>query len=189
LFKGESKYFTIPVKNESDYLDVNQRHVSDEIQNEKRSIFGQFRQSYRKDIFVDDVFSIFKSVVNYESDNLFDFIFNSVEAIVDYLSIETKIIISSTIDIDHSKKNKYYLWAICKKLGYENYINLPGGKKLYDRNEFRSKGINLYFLEPSLIEYQQFDIDFVEGLSIIDVMMFNSPEKISSELLKAYTLV
>jgi hypothetical protein len=43
------------------------------------------------------------------------------------------------------------------------------------------------FIEPKLREYKQFGGDFVPGLSIIDVMMFNSPEAIL-EMISDYVM-
>ncbi|HOA81203.1 MAG TPA: WbqC family protein, partial [Defluviitaleaceae bacterium] len=45
----------------------------------------------------------------------------------------------------------------------------------------------LNFLKTDDIKYQQFGDEFIPNLSIIDVMMFNSREKIQ-ELLEQYTL-
>jgi hypothetical protein len=49
------------------------------------------------------------------------------------------------------------------------------------------EGIDLKFHEMKLIEYDQKRNKFEENLSIIDVMMFNSREKIQ-EMLDQYTL-
>ena len=59
---------------------------------------------------------------------------------------------------------------------------------LYDKNDFSQHGIDLYFIKPDPIQYRQFSDDFLPWLSIIDVMMFNSKEKIN-EYLNSYTLI
>jgi hypothetical protein len=53
---------------------------------------------------------------------------------------------------------------------------------------FLQNGIDLKFIKTKNIEYKQFDTDFVPDLSIIDVMMFNSPEEIR-KLLNQFELV
>ena len=35
---------------------------------------------------------------------------------------------------------------LCKKVGANKYINLPGGLNLYNRKRFESEGINLEFM-------------------------------------------
>ena len=59
-----------------------------------------------------------------------------------------------------------------------HYINAIGGIKLYSKEKFASHGIKLSFIEPGNINYPQFNCPFVPDLSIIDVMMFNSKERI-----------
>mgnify|MGYP002281153024 CR=1 FL=1 len=71
---------------------------------------------------------------------------------------------------------------MCSLLKSTTYINPIGGEELYDKKDFREKGINLLFLQPQLENYTQFENEFIKGLSIIDVLMFNSPESVRSML-------
>ena len=66
---------------------------------------------------------------------------------------------------------------ICKSLGAESYINAIGGKDLYSKERFTKEGINLNFIQTGDVRYKQFGNEFVPFLSIIDVLMFNSPEE------------
>ena len=77
---------------------------------------------------------------------------------------------------------------ICKKQGALSYYNAIGGRYLYSKEEFLNNGINLYFIKTENIEYNQFNNEFIPNLSIIDVMMFNSPENINV-MLDQYQLV
>jgi hypothetical protein len=71
---------------------------------------------------------------------------------------------------------------ICKLLNATTYINPIGGQSLYDKNFFKLEGIELYFIQSRFSQYKQFGSDFIGGLSIIDVMMFNSVEKVNEML-------
>ena len=53
---------------------------------------------------------------------------------------------------------------------------------------FKEKGIELKFLLPDSIKYEQYDSDFVPNLSMIDIIMFNAPEKVR-DFLNQYQLV
>ena len=64
------------------------------------------------------------------------------------------------------------------------YVN----QDLYNKEDFAKNGIELNFIKMNDIKYKQFNNEFVPNLSIIDVMMFNSPETII-ELLNKYTLI
>lgn len=75
-------------------------------------------------------------------------------------------------------------WAleISTALGATEYINPPGGKDLFDAAEFNARGIKLTIQEPIRFEYACPGYTFVPSLSIIDVMMWNSPEEIMGRL-------
>ena len=68
---------------------------------------------------------------------------------------------------------------ITKLCGGDSFINLPGGRTLYDKNIFAREGIELQFLEPSLPPYrQQRTREFHPGLSILDLLCNISPSEI-----------
>ena len=71
-------------------------------------------------------------------------------------------------------------WAlnICKKLNANSYYNPTGGTSFFDRSKYKKAGIDLKFLQIEATPYHQFSNEFIPNLSIIDVMMFNSPEDI-----------
>ena len=53
---------------------------------------------------------------------------------------------------------------------------------------FNNNGIKLSFIKTGEIKYKQFNNEFVPNLSIIDVLMFNSPSEIK-EMLNNYSLI
>ena len=76
-------------------------------------------------------------------------------------------------------------WAlnICKALGnVGEYWNPEGGLEFYDRSKYYKAGIDIKFLSMSIPKYPQRRPEFEAGLSIVDVMMFNKPEKINAML-------
>ena len=77
---------------------------------------------------------------------------------------------------------------MCHRLGADMYINPIGGKELYDVDEFAEQNIKLRFINTEDIVYRQFGDTFVEKLSILDVIMFNSKDEIR-EMLGKYTLI
>ena len=104
------------------------------------------------------------------------------------MDIKTELLISSHLEKNNSLKGKDKVIEICKKLGGSEYYNAIGGQELYSFEEFKSNGIELKFLKTEEINYQQFNNEFVPYLSILDVMMFNSKEKVK-EFLNNYSLV
>jgi hypothetical protein len=57
-------------------------------------------------------------------------------------------------------------------------VNAPGGRTLYDAAAFAEKGIELAFCDPVLTPYQQPAVEFVPGLSILDVLMHNPKQRV-----------
>ncbi len=188
LSNGKDKLITLPIKKDSDYLNVVERVISDDWQTEKIKFLNQLSSSYKKAPKFTEIYPIINDIINNDEKNLFDFIYNSLTQINYYLGIKTQIIKSSDIDIDHSLKSKDKVIAICKKLEASDYINPIGGTELYDKGEFIKHGINLNFIKSNSITYKQFENEFVPWLSIIDLLMFNSKDKIV-EYLSDYSLI
>ncbi|MDR6966988.1 hypothetical protein J2X31_000988 [Flavobacterium arsenatis] len=185
LVNGKDQFITIPLKKDSDYLNVNQRYLSDDFQNEKMKIMNKLKGAYVKAPFYNDIFPLIEKIFEYQGDNLFDFIFNSIDAIKSLLGIECKIVKSSELDFDIEEfKAKDKVIEICKHLEAKIYINPIGGVELYSKEDFKNQGIELNFIKSEFIDYRQFDYDFVPWLSIIDVLMFNSVEETKKYLLK-----
>jgi hypothetical protein len=75
-------------------------------------------------------------------------------------------------------------WAleISSALGATEYINPPGGEHLFRASDFSDRGIKLIIQKASNFVYTPSKYKFVPDLSIIDVMMWNSPEEIAVHL-------
>jgi hypothetical protein len=189
LVNGKDLYITIPIKKDSDYLDIRERSLSEIWGNEKKAMLNRIMGIYKKAPLFECVFPIIKKCIIFNEYNLFNFIFNSLNLIINYLEIQTPLLVSSSILIDHDLKAENKVIAICKARKANFYLNPIGGVKLYDRDRFKEEGINLKFLKTNDFSYKQFNNDFVPFLSIIDVMMFNSKEKIKEYLDSFFILV
>lgn len=188
LLNGKKTLFSIPLKKDSDYLDVVERMLSDNSEKQISKIIAQIENSYKKAPYFNDVFPLIKNIFGSKEKNLFNYIYHSIEQITKYLDIDTKIIISSTLDIDHRLKAEEKVIAINKALNADRYINAIGGQELYDKKKFAAEGITLNFIKTEIAEYKQFNNEFVPYLSIIDIMMFNSKDQIKN-MLNKYELI
>lgn len=184
LLNGKKTLFSIPLKKDSDSLDVVDRFISDDAYKEINKIIRQIEIAYKKAPYFVDVFPMIKEILENDERNLFKYIYSSVLKIRDYLEIDTKIIISSTIDIDHSLKSQDKVIALNKVLNATRYINPIGGTELYDFEKFQKENIELAFLNSNVPGYNQFEKEFVPYLSIIDVLMFNNIEEIKKMLIE-----
>ncbi len=176
FLNGKSKTFTIPIEKGSDFLNINQRSISDNF--DKNKFLRQFLSTYSKSDNTELIMKLLIKIIKFEDTNLFNYILHSVKIICNHLNISTKIIISSSLDISNEIKGSKRVIEICKALKAKTYINAIGGKDLYNKKEFYDEGIKLLFLKTKDYQYQQFDYKFIKDLSIIDVMMFNNNEQI-----------
>lgn len=180
LLNGKSKTFSLSLKKDSDYLNICERVLSENF--DKNKLLNQISASYKKAPYYDTVFELLKKIVFYSDDNLFNYIFNSIYIICDYLDIKTKLIISSTIEINHELKCQNKVLAFCDYFKCEKYISATGGKHLYSYADFSRNNCKLIYIKIGDIKYKQFDDNFVPNLSIIDVLMFNSKDDIKQML-------
>jgi hypothetical protein len=77
-------------------------------------------------------------------------------------------------------------WAlrISAALGANEYANPPGGAHLFDRTHFEEMGITLTIRNLPVLEYPCAGYMFEPNLSIIDVLMWNSPKTVMNFLEK-----
>lgn len=75
-------------------------------------------------------------------------------------------------------------WAlrIAEAFGADAYVNAAGGAELFDAAKFAAHGIRLSIQSFTHMTYSCEPFQFEPGLSIIDVMMWNSPEAIRAHL-------
>lgn len=189
LLNGKDIVITLPLKKGSDFLNIDERYLSEDWQIEKRKLINRINESYRKAPFFNDVFPIIESILNSEEKQLFMFLLNSIEVLRRYLGITTKILVSSEQNIDHTLKASDKVIALCKYRNADIYINSIGGLELYNREEFMEKGIELKFIKTTTIEYKQYENVFIPNLSIIDVLMFNNLEKVKQYIKNSFTLL
>jgi hypothetical protein len=180
LQDGKDVMFSLPLKSDSDYLNVCERQLAAEFNRDK--LLNQFRGAYRRAPYFVQTISLIEQIVRHEDTNLFRFLHHSISRTCEHLSLGTEIRISSGIAIDHSLKNQDKVLAICEATGADTYVNAIGGIDLYSREEFRERGLDLKFIQSRPYEYRQFGSEFVPWLSIIDVMMFNSIDAIKESL-------
>jgi len=188
LVNGKDSMFSIPIMQDSDYLNVVQRQLADAFDDASQKILHRIEAAYRKAPHYKEVMPLVEQCFRPSSRNLFDFIYASLRLLTQFLYIDTNIIVSSSIDIDHTLKAQDKVLAICKALHADVYINAIGGQGLYLAETFENEGIQLHFIKTHPIEYRQFDSEFVPWLSIIDVIMFNSRERIR-DYLNDYSLL
>lgn len=155
---------------------------------DRKKMLNRITESYRKATYFKEVYPIVEQCIMYDDRNLFNFIFHSLQSLVQYLDIHTRFIVSSSIPINNQLKSSDKVKEICKQRKADTYINPIGGTKLYSKEDFKNHNLELKFHKMNDFVYTQFGNDFISCLSIIDVMMFNNKEVIKSKL-NSYTFI
>lgn len=184
LCNGQPHLFTISLKASSQNKLINQIEIADDFNKFIKTV----EMSYSKASHFEETYKILNNIIKYPNKNLAIFISNSIIEICRYLGIKTEIILSSDIKKDNGLRGQEKIIEICKNVGADTYINAIGGIELYDKMKFSEENINLYFIKPDIIQYNQNLKEFVPFLSILDIMMWNSKEEINS-MLEQYSLI
>lgn len=187
LMNGSDRFITLPLLKESSLLNINQRHLSNDIDTQKQKLLRQVQESYRKAPHFNAAYAVLERCLDNTANNVSSFVTNSVREYCSYLGINTPIIFSSDIEKNNELKGQERVIEINKQLGADCYINPHGGVELYSAEAFSSHNITLKFLRPDAACYPQFKHEHVPYLSILDVTMFNSKEQLKG-LLNAYSL-
>jgi hypothetical protein len=187
LQNGKDVIFSLPLKSNSDTLDVCERELAADFNRDK--LLNQFKGAYRRAPYFAQTLPLVEQIVGYEEANLFRFLHYSIVRICEHLGITTEIRTSSGYAINHDLKNQDKVLALCEEAGASTYVNTIGGIELYSKKTFREKGVDLNFIQSKPFEYLQFDGAFVPWLSIIDVMMFNPLNTIQACITTNYELI
>lgn len=182
LVNEKPEYISLPLKKDSDYLNIINRQLSTNFDEIKNKLIRKIRGAYQKAPFYNETIDFFEEILDCDYRNLFEFILNSIKKSCNYLNITTEIIISSSLEINHKNKGEDRVISICKQLRASEYINPIGGVKLYSKDRFIAEEINLHFLESKNLDYKQFGDVFISHLSLLDVLMFNSLDDVKNML-------
>lgn len=187
LVNQNDSIISIPLSKGSDNLDIVDRCISDSFS--KTKLLNKISAAYRKAPCFHEGYELVEKIVNFNDSNLFSYLYNSIETVAQYLGINTELIVSSSIDVGSDVKGQDRVIETCLKLNAKEYINPIGGLDLYDRDIFKKSGINIKFIKSKDFRYEQFGSDFVPWLSILDIIMFNSREEITGNIINKCELV
>ena len=187
LQSGKDVMFSLPLRGDSDSLDVRDRALAADFNRDK--LLNQLRGAYSRAPNFAEVFPMIERAVRHDDANLFAYIHRALIRTCQHLGLTTPICVSSTVEIDQDLKNQGKVIALAKAVGATTYVNAIGGVDLYDREAFQANGLELKFIRSTPFEYRQFDGPFVPWLSIIDVLMFNPFDAIRDCISHNYELI
>ncbi len=180
---GGWQYISVPLLKHSQRTAIKEIEINNST-DWKAKILAQMVH-YKKAPYYDAVMNMLQQVFEKEYTDIVSLNKEALEQVCAYLGIKTEIKVFSKMNLNIAEVNAADEWAlnICKAIeGADEYWNPPGGMEFFDVSKYENAGIGIKFQKMNLREYRQGKNDFEAGLSIIDVMMYNSPESIHTML-------
>lgn len=174
------QYISVPLKKHR--RDIKIKHI--EIRRDedwKNKILRQV-EHYGKAPYYSPTVELINESLNIETDNIVALNVRIIKTICSYLSVSFNYDIFSEMNLEIEPVRHAGEWAlnISKSLKATEYTNPIGGREIFDPQQFEDAEINLVFSKNNLPSYDQRREKFEAGLSIIDAMMFNTPEQINA---------
>jgi hypothetical protein len=187
LKDGKDSVFSLPLKKDSDALDVRERTLAPDF--DRGKLLRRFEGAYRRAPHFAETFPLVEKIVRREDANLFGFLHHSLVQTCRHLGLAAEIKVSSAVAADRGLKGQDRVLALCAAAGARAYVNAAGGTELYAKDAFRARGVDLKFIRSRPLEYPQFGAAFVPWLSIVDVLMFNPLDAVRRAVTTGYELV
>jgi len=188
LINGEPAYFTVPLKRHPATALIKDVEIADSASQPWRgTMLKTIANFYRRAPSFDGVYPMVERVVAAPFTKIADMARASLREVCEYLSIRSTIVESSAAYGNAHLKGQDRVIDTCKAEHASDYVNASGGRALYSREAFGASGIRLHFLCSEETTYSQAGGAFVPSLSIIDVLMWNSPDA-ARDLLTRYRL-
>lgn len=183
LINGKANLFSVPLSNTSSHTLIKDVLISDNrYEKWKKSFLSSIMFNYKKAKNYEQVRPLIESILSESPSSISDFAIKSIVEVSKYLDIMTDFEICSDQYSNTHLSGQDRVLDICKAENADTYINPIGGMALYSESEFLENEIKLYFIKTDNFIYKQFSNEFVSFLSIIDILMFNDKEEVSSML-------
>lgn len=177
LINGHPSYITVPLHQASPF-----KRICDTLLQPsmiwREKLVRTIDNTYRKAPGFAEVFPVVEEITRYETDSLSEYLTHQLRSLSTFLGITTEFVATSRCYGNSELSGQDRIIDICRREGAETYLNLPGGRQLYDAGAFAQEGITLQFIEPVLGPYKHGGSQFVPGLSILDVLMWNPVEDV-----------
>jgi hypothetical protein len=139
LINGVKAFFTLELSGASSFKLINEIQVG----GNRPKLIKTLEQNYKKAAYFTDVFPIVSAIIAFQEHNLGKYLGNSIIEIASFLDLKPRFIYSSDIEKNNTLKGQDKVLAICKNMNSSKYLNAIGGQKLYSKDEFMAKGIEL----------------------------------------------
>lgn len=182
-------YIKVAIKKHSRETSIKDAKINHNVDWRKK-IFDQLTCYKKRASYYSDTVDFLKNALSPNFNTISELNIHLIKKVCAHIGIPFTYDVLSNMNFDIKNNISHPgQWAleITKQINGCSYINPPGGIDLFIPDEFKKEKINLFCCENHLTSYTQFSETFIKGLSIIDVLMFNSKGE-TLELIKDYKL-
>lgn len=151
----------------------------------------QLEHYKKRSPYYNQTMEVFSKAISSNAEDITHFNYDVLSCVCEYIGIDFNCAIFSDMNLVIEPAQAADEWAlnICKAIGnVKEYWNPIGGLEFFDRTKYINCNVDIKFQKAVLEPYAQRRETFEPGLSILDVMMFNSPEEIN-KMLDKYELI
>jgi hypothetical protein len=184
ISKGAYENFSMALSKKSQSTLLKDLQVHDYKKNCDK-LLKKIRHSYSKRPYFEFGMNYLNKVFETKYSSMIDFNINSITELAKILNMHTNFLRSSQLNVvQNTSSASDRIINIIKSQNAHLYCNLPGGVGLYDKNYFKNFGLELEFIRPIELEYNQKNTEkFISSASIIDVLMNISIDDIKTRLM------
>jgi WbqC-like protein family len=179
--KSGTNWISVPLNNSSISIKIHEAKILD-FEATRKSVMGKLSHYRRVAPFFSEVEEVVNEAFSSSSGNnsLVNLNVNALDRVCKYIGMNFEWSICSKMQLALSENLGPGDWAleICTSLGANCYINPVGGRSLFSPEKYERRGIDLKFLHVGEFAYSPVRYEFIPNLSIIDVLMWNSPAKV-----------
>lgn len=185
------QYISVPLANSSMSIRTHEAKLLDAAAAET-ALIGKLSAFRRQAPFHNRVVDLIRQAyAGRKGDTLCALNASALHAVCGYLGVPFAYRICSEMNLAFPEKMGAGDWApfICEAVGATSYVNPVGGRELFDPARFQRIGVELLFAEVAEFSYTPGPYRYEPHLSIIDVLLWNEPERVAHKLRENLTLV
>jgi|ERR1700681_58358 WbqC-like protein len=185
------QYVSIPLRRSSTHIRISEAKVAGSREHD-RYVLGKISHYKQRAPYYGQVCEIVgRSFAGVAGDSLVSLNVAGLGTVCEYLGLPFRYRLCSQLDIAFPDELLPGRWApwLSGRLSADVYVNPVGGRELFDPSDFAAEGVRLRFLEFEPFVYDTPGYVFENSLSILDVLMWNSPDAIVAAIRNNSSLI
>jgi hypothetical protein len=175
-------YIVVPVKSSRETT-IREVIIAEDRKWKKR-ILGQLHHYKKKAPYYRTTFSLVEECLDIDTSSISQLNVSILSKVCAYIGIKFDFSFFSSMNLKLGPVEGPGDWAlrISEAVGAKEYINPPGGENLFNRSKFAESNVKLIIRNLPHLVYECPGYQFTPNLSVIDILMWNSPERVKAYL-------